>query len=446
MGATKGKRTKALNWLNRAAAEKTRGEGIKPLYLVAIDASYSLSTFKSQGNLTALHAREVGDLFDHVWSVHPVGGVIDSGIGSQTVGPPALSMVGYRHTFISGMGGRYGHLKKFQRTNQLLALLSLLRNLRKLARRMRPAVVRSGDPSLNGLLGYLVSRASHAMFVIRVSGDPDELRKRTGTSTYPRIFPFPKVEKRLERLLLRRADAVVTPTDHYAQWAVNAGADPRKCRVIGFTSLLDDRFFTKPVPPRANAGNTGNSQETHPFILCVSRLEAVKRVRDIPKIAERLLASNPKLQIWAAGEGTLRPELEEEIAIRGLQGRLHLVGLKSQDWLLEAYDTSVACLVLQGGRVLVEAALRQAPIVAYDDDWHSEFLLNGESCMFVPRDDWCAASDALDFLVRNPTVASSLGRHARLQALAERESVDAVSMEREFYLDLLRRGTRSFQS
>ena len=75
------------------------------------------------------------------------------------------------------------------------------------------------------------------------------------------------------------------------------------------------------------------------------------------------------------------------------------------------------------GRALVEAALSGTPIVAYDVDWHSEFVSANVTGVLVASGDCEAMASAVLRMLDSPGDAITLGDRAR------RVAMDTMSRE-----------------
>jgi glycosyltransferase involved in cell wall biosynthesis len=89
------------------------------------------------------------------------------------------------------------------------------------------------------------------------------------------------------------------------------------------------------------------------------------------------------------------------------------------------------------GRALVEAALSSTPIVAYDVDWHSELITDGETGVLVPFGDREAMAGAVLRLLANPGRAAELGSRARRAAMATMSTEAVGRAEREAWQQVL---------
>jgi glycosyltransferase involved in cell wall biosynthesis len=65
------------------------------------------------------------------------------------------------------------------------------------------------------------------------------------------------------------------------------------------------------------------------------------------------------------------------------------------------------------GSVLIEAALAELPIIAYDFEWHSEVIIDRYSGLLVNFRNIPALREATDFLLDHTMEVKHYGRRAR---------------------------------
>lgn len=169
-------------------------------------------------------------------------------------------------------------------------------------------------------------------------------------------------------------------------------------------------------------------------ILTVAALERYKGIAVLIEAAgllrERLAAGGPERSsaIWAVtwevvGEGSLRAELEREIARRGLGGSVRLAGALPQDEVarrLARADLFVLpSVVAPDGQMegipvaLMEALAAGRPVVASRLSGTPELVADGETGLLVPPGDAGAVAEAVARLLREPGLAARLGEAGR---------------------------------
>lgn len=181
----------------------------------------------------------------------------------------------------------------------------------------------------------------------------------------------------------------------------------KKSAVVHLGVELKDRHFA--------------SSSTAVRLLCAGSLIPVKDHFMLLKAVELLRDRGVNLVLYLAGDGELRPRLEQEVSLHGLNDRVHFLGLLSHAALMELYTSGVisiavlasadlGCGLCEGIPVsLMEAMSCGIPVVATATGGIPELLDNGAGWM-VPARDPQALSDALQLLIQNPQLRQALGR------------------------------------
>lgn len=122
-----------------------------------------------------------------------------------------------------------------------------------------------------------------------------------------------------------------------------------------------------------------------------------------------------------AGEGPLRPALEEQARSLGISNRLMFLGyVEDIDRFLSALDLLVMPSLSEGlPMALLEAALRQVPIVASHVGGIPEIIENGRSGLLVPPRDSRALANAMMEVLSDEKRAERIAAAARETVVTE---------------------------
>lgn len=169
----------------------------------------------------------------------------------------------------------------------------------------------------------------------------------------------------------------------------------------------------KPIGCRPEAGR----------VLSVGRLVPKKGYAALFQALALLAARGMDFTCDVFGEGELRPALEAEITRLGLRLRVRLRGAAPQEELVREYRrTSVFALtplVMPSGdrdgipNVLVEAMACAVPVISTRVSGIPELIEHGADGLLVEPADIAAISDGIERLLRDPELASRLGRAGR---------------------------------
>jgi len=168
-----------------------------------------------------------------------------------------------------------------------------------------------------------------------------------------------------------------------------------------------------------------------PLVVSVGNLYPVKGHQYLIDAAAALARRHPTLHLAIAGRGDLAEALAARARERGLGGRLHLLGLRSDVAdVLAAADLFVLPSLSEGlPLALLEAMFAGLPIVASRVGEIPTALVDGECGVLVPPGDPAALAAALDRLLSDPEGARAHGARARRRASAE---YDVTHMARRY--------------
>jgi glycosyltransferase involved in cell wall biosynthesis len=362
-----------------------------------------------RGLLSSVTCRDLDGYFDQVWSVHPFAPLVCSPQWTPECGRPVRHTVSPRHTFVEGKLGLSTLLKRLPRLNFLLAQLDLLTQMVLLLKRERVSAIRVGDPLYLGLFGWLLSRLAGVPLVVRVGSNNEKIREATGRVIMPRLFKGAGQERMVERFVLRRADLVAGANHDNLRFAIESGADPTRCTLFRYGNLIDPAHFREP----AERPRPGHLPPGERFLLCIARLEPVKRVEDVVRVLAEVRRQGHEVKAFLVGDGSERERLAELARELGVLSHLRFCGNRNQAWLASTIPHAEVVLSPHTGRALTEAALGAVPIAAYDIDWQSELVKSGETGELVPFGDWRGLAAATGKFLCDRSYARRAGAKVR---------------------------------
>ena len=187
-----------------------------------------------------------------------------------------------------------------------------------------------------------------------------------------------------------------------------------------------------------------------PVILCPADLLPVKGHRYLLHAWRMLQDRGMKPELWLAGQGELRSELQRLTYSLGLSAHVKFMGTVPHAKLLEFYATdSVSAVVLPsidlgGGHhegipvSLVEAMSYGIPVVATRTGGIPELIESGTG-LLVPPSDPSALANAIQRLLLEPVFSQQLGATGRSHILRTREVVTVAAALESSFRDSLRR-------
>lgn len=198
--------------------------------------------------------------------------------------------------------------------------------------------------------------------------------------------------KRQRSREVRRADALIVPSEYLRWMVIGWGAPPERVTVI-FNALAPDAAASTRSPDDARSEL---GLPPGPLLLTVARLTAWKGVDSLL----RALARVPDVRLLIAGDGP------EEARLRALAGSLRL-GERAQFLgrvdraRLATYFRAADYTALYSGyeglpHVLLESLLSGTPVIASDKGGNPEVVRHGENGLLVPYPDEDALVAALE--------------------------------------------------
>ncbi len=147
----------------------------------------------------------------------------------------------------------------------------------------------------------------------------------------------------------------------------------------------------------------------------VARLFENKGHDDLIAAAPDLVQNLPHLRFLLVGDGTERPDLEAEIARRGLSRFFIFTGLVPPSAVPEYIGIMDALVHLSRreglARALPQSLAAGRPVIAYDCDGANEVCINGRTGFLVAPGNLTALRERIRLLARDPALRKELGNH-----------------------------------
>lgn len=405
--------------------------------ILVLDTSFSYEATVKRGLECSVTCRDLDGFFDHVWTVHPFASLVTSPEWSAEFGKPVTYCVAKSHTFVEGKVGQSALLKKFAAFNFLVAQFGVLIFLFSLIRKEKISVIRVGDPLYLGLLGYVLSKLTGIPFVVRVGANNEKIRSTTGKGMMPRFFKSMNQERVIERFVLSRADLVAGANKDNLKFAIDSGASSDKCTLFRYGNLIDAVHFIEP----SNRPVLDELLVARSFLLCIARLELVKKVDDVIRVLAEVRNKGFDVKALLVGDGREREKLEHLAEQLGVLEHVIFCGNRDQRWLSSIIPHAAVVVSPHTGRALTEAALGGASIAAYDVDWQAELIETGITGEIVPFGDWQALSTSTIKLLTDRTYARNMAENVRKKVLEMMDPEKLNEHERQQYELLLSRNS-----
>jgi glycosyltransferase involved in cell wall biosynthesis len=275
-----------------------------------------------------------------------------------------------------------------------------LARLTNTLRSLKPDVVHTHS-SKAGVLGRAAAR---------MAGVPVIIHTVHGWGFHERTSaPARAIYVGLERQLARLTHSmvVVTNRDRDKGLAVGIGR-PEQYRII--RSGVDLREFSRRAGDPARTRRELRIPESAPVVGTVGRLSPQKDPLTFIRMAARVVSLMPNTHFVMVGDGPLRQEVERLVQEHGLDGRVHLTGIRRDvPALLQMFDVFVLASLWEGlPRVIPQAMAASVPVVASEADGIAEIIRSGENGFMVRPGDDAALAERVVALMNDSPLAKRI--------------------------------------
>lgn len=223
----------------------------------------------------------------------------------------------------------------------------------------------------------------------------------------------------LEALASRAADAVLTNATAVRDLCVHEEGILEE-RVVIVHNGIDLQAFDLAL----RAPLRTSIPEGRPTVIAIGNLQPVKGHLELIEAVERLRRRIPDLLVLCAGDGPMRPSLEQQIAERGLGECVLLLGHRDDvPALLARSQVGVLASHAEGlSNALIEAMAASLPVVATTVGGNTELVIEGgprANGFLVPPYKSGPIADRLEQLLLDEPLRKALGAAARERVVAE---------------------------
>jgi len=231
----------------------------------------------------------------------------------------------------------------------------------------------------------------------------------------------------VENFVMKRSRRVLAISQHVRGSLIAQGVDARVVDVLphGVPDPMEtDGNEEKVLIP----GSQDNKK-----VVVVGRLSKQKRLERVLAAAEVFLSSGATDLIFV-GDGPERTALEDRVrSSTVLSGHVYLTGFVPRTTAIEIVKQADVSLVPLGGYSLIEAALCGQAVVAFDNEWHSEIIVNEKTGLLVSPDDEVAIATAVERLLTDSELRRRVAANLRQEALQRHHEIVAQENRRTWY-------------
>jgi glycosyltransferase involved in cell wall biosynthesis len=253
----------------------------------------------------------------------------------------------------------------------------------------------------------------------------------------------PLFQKVADTLLEPFTDIAIAVSRSTADFVIGARRIPaRKVKIVYLGAPVDE-FSRRYTAEEAAAARRELGLTPDDFVLgTVTRLHDSKGNEYLVEAARKVIDQRPHARFVLAGEGPLRPALEEQARRLGLGDRFLFAGfVRDVPRLLSAFDLSVFPSLWEGTPLTAfEALAAGKPIVATDADGLLDVLRDGRDALIVPKRNAGALADRIVHLMDRPDERARLAAEAR--NTSSRYDIGAFVRRMERLYDILHEVSR----
>lgn len=154
------------------------------------------------------------------------------------------------------------------------------------------------------------------------------------------------------------------------------------------------------------------------YVTCVARFHPIKNHALLLEAFSRVAEAHPDVDLLLAGDGELRPRLEQQARDLHILSRIRFLGVRRDvPQVLRAANVFVLASDSEGASITVlEAMASGLPIVTTAVGGNPELVEAGVSGLLVPRRDVTAMAAALSSLLDDEVLATRVGDAAQVRA------------------------------
>lgn len=277
--------------------------------------------------------------------------------------------------------------------------------LRRLVHRSRPHVIQAHGGE--AMTASVFATTSVPIVYRRVGGAPPSLRRGW--------------RRRVFRHLVRHTARVVAVADAVRRETISLLGVPRS-HVVTIPNGVDPGRLTA-HRDRATVRTALGIDHAAPVFLSMAALTWEKDPLAHLRVGAGVLRSLPRAAHLFVGDGPMRSQMEREVSSIGLDGRIHLLGARSDvPDLLEAADVLLFASRPDGMEGMpaaaIEAGMVGTPTVGYDVAGLGEVVLDRTTGRLVPWGEEDALATAMVDLLGDDEARHAMGEAARVRCLA----------------------------
>lgn len=229
-----------------------------------------------------------------------------------------------------------------------------------------------------------------------------------------------------ERLAARITDVFISVSEGVRHQYLTVGIGELKSHCVVHSGFDLKRFDLASLPEDWQyLLKIGQVKLRPPVLLMMAAFEPRKRHLEFLQAFPRVVTHFPNIRLLLAGEGKLRPEIEEQIARLNLTQNVILTGFRSDpERLIKLADLCLLASIREGlPRVVMQYLAGGRPVVASNLPGLDEVLEHAKNGIVLPTGDMEGVMDAIIQLIGDEAHLNRLSHGARYTDLSKWDAV-----------------------
>jgi glycosyltransferase involved in cell wall biosynthesis len=202
---------------------------------------------------------------------------------------------------------------------------------------------------------------------------------------------------------------VIAISEYVRQQLIESGIPEHKV-FLAYNGVDTQRFSPDPSAREHWAKGFG-IQPDEAIVTSMAALLPFKHPEVVVEACGLLLKRGVKARLFMAGDGPMRPMLEERCRVLGVSQTVHWLGNVNPEGLLQASDIFVLASVGEAfGMVVAEALACGVPVVGSRSGAIPEIVEDGKTGLLATPLDPASFADAIERLVQNPQLRRDMGQ------------------------------------
>lgn len=239
----------------------------------------------------------------------------------------------------------------------------------------------------------------------------------------------------LDRAVGHCVDYFIAVSQANADYLVQKKGLPKE-KVVVIRNGCELRRFASVAQSRMELRKQRGFAEGTPLVLVPARLEPQKGHRVLLEALLHVRREFPQVQFLFLGEGSLKKELQEQVAALKLEEIVRFIGFQPDvaNWYALADFTVLPSFYEGLPLVAIESLAASRSIVATAVDGTPEVVVNGRTGLTVPPGNPTELAREICNLLRSPALAEKYGRQGREWVEQEFSQEKQVRETSELYL------------